>query len=45
MLVVAAEELKRMSGGILAIYKKADAILAFAHILKSSVPDILELNA
>ena len=43
-IVAAAEELKRLSGGIPAIDKNADDILAFAHILESSVPDILELD-
>lgn len=44
-IVAAAEELKRMSGGVPAADKNADAILAFAHILESSVSDILELDA
>jgi hypothetical protein len=36
-IMAAVEELKRMSGGVPAIDKNADAILAFAHILESSV--------
>lgn len=44
-IVATAEELKRMSGGVPAIDKNADAILAFAHILQGNVSDILELNA
>jgi len=41
-IVVAAEELKRISGGVPAIDKNADAVLAFAHILEGNVPDISE---
>ncbi len=43
-IVAAAEELKRLSGGIPAIDKNADAILAFTYILESSVSDIPELD-
>lgn len=44
-IVVAAEELKRISGGVPAVDKNADAILSFAHILESSLPDIHDLDA
>lgn len=38
IIEAAAEEVKRVSGGIPAIDRNADAILAFAHILESAVP-------
>jgi len=43
-IVVAAEELKRLSSGVPAIDKNAEAILTFAHILENDVSDILELD-
>lgn len=43
-IVTAAEKLKRISGGVPAIDKNTDSILAFAHILEISLPDIHELD-
>lgn len=40
----AAEEIKRLSGGVKAVDVNADSILAFAYILGQNVSDVVELE-